>query len=62
MSLLERMGLGERLHHLPNQLSGGERQVAAVARALVREPGLLLRLLPAADGPGNNKQGCAREC
>ena len=32
---LERMGLGERLYHLPNQLSGGQAQRVAIARALV---------------------------
>ncbi len=41
-SLLERVGLSHRLDHRPGQISGGERQRAAVARALVREPRLLL--------------------
>ena len=39
---LERMGLGERLYHLPNQLSGGQAQRVAIARALVTKPSLLL--------------------
>ena len=40
--LLDRVGLGERLDHRPSELSGGEKQRAALARALIREPLLLL--------------------
>jgi lipoprotein-releasing system ATP-binding protein len=40
--LLERVGLGERINHRPGQISGGERQRAAVVRALIMKPQLLL--------------------
>ena len=41
-ALLDQVGLGPRLHHRPHQLSGGEKQRAALARALVRKPRLVL--------------------
>ena len=40
--LLQRVGLGERLHHRPGELSGGEQQRVAIARALINQPALIL--------------------
>lgn len=41
-SLLQKVGLGHRLHHVPSELSGGESQRLAIARALITKPQLLL--------------------